>query len=176
MGSSKLIQSIKAIFEDQLLAVLSTREGDQPYSNLVCFAATDDLRCLVFATPRATRKYANIEGGFRVAMLVDNRANEAADIDKATAVTVLGTAREVRGEEREDLLARYLGRHPHLESFCLFACYCLVQGRGRQVHRREQVPACSGTEHETVMEKTKARAGPACAWCQCAFMIERGEI
>ena len=27
MGSSKLIQSIKAIFEDQLLAVLSTREG-----------------------------------------------------------------------------------------------------------------------------------------------------
>jgi nitroimidazol reductase NimA-like FMN-containing flavoprotein (pyridoxamine 5'-phosphate oxidase superfamily) len=117
MGSSKLIQSIKAIFEDQLLAVLSTREGDQPYSSLVCFAATDDLRCLIFATPRDTRKYANIEADCRVAMLVDNRANDAADIDKATAVTVLGTAREVRGEERGDLLARYLGRHPHLESF-----------------------------------------------------------
>ena len=117
MGSSKLIQSIKAIFEDQLLAVLSTREGSQPYSNLVCFAATDDLRCLVFATARATRKYANITADSRVAMLVDDRANEAADIDKATAVTVLGTAREVRGQEREDLLARYLGRHPHLESF-----------------------------------------------------------
>ena len=117
MGSSELFLTIKAIFEDQLLAVLSTRERDQPYSNLVCFAATDDLRCLVFATARATRKYANIKADSRVAMLVDNRANVAADINRATAVTVLGTAREVRGEEREDLLARYLGRHPHLESF-----------------------------------------------------------
>ena len=63
MGSSNLIQTIKAVFEDQNLAVLSTRDGDQPYSNLVCFAATDDLRYLIFATTRATRKYANIGGG-----------------------------------------------------------------------------------------------------------------
>ena len=117
MGSSELIQTIKTVLDDQLLAVLSTHDGDQPYSSLVCFAATDDLRCLVFATARATRKYANITADSRVAMLVDDRANDAADIDRATAVTVLGTAREVRGEEREDLLARYLGRHPHLESF-----------------------------------------------------------
>jgi heme iron utilization protein len=117
MGSSKLIQSIKAIFEDQKLAVLSTRDGDQPYSNLVCFAATDDLRCLVFATARATRKYANIMADCAVAMLIDNRANEAADTDKATAVTVLGTAREVGGHEREKLLIRYIDKHPQLESF-----------------------------------------------------------
>jgi nitroimidazol reductase NimA-like FMN-containing flavoprotein (pyridoxamine 5'-phosphate oxidase superfamily) len=117
MGSSELIQSIKAIFEDQLLAVLSTREQDQPYSNLVCFAATDDLRCLIFATARATRKYANITADCRVAMLVDNRANKAADIDKATAVTVLGTAREVGGDEREELLAHYIDKHPHLKPF-----------------------------------------------------------
>jgi heme iron utilization protein len=117
MGSSELFLTIKAIFEDQLLAVLSTRERDQPYSNLVCFAATDDLRCLVFATPRATRKYANIKADSRVAMLVDNRGNVAADIDKATAVTVLGAAWEVEGEERENLLTRYVDRHPHLHPF-----------------------------------------------------------
>ena len=119
MGSSELFLTIKAIFEDQLLAVLSTRERDQPYSNLVCFAATDDLRCLVFATPRATRKYANIKADSRVAMLVDNRANVAADIDKATAVTVLGMAREVGGDEKEDLLTRYLDKHPHLSLLSL---------------------------------------------------------
>ena len=117
MGSSELFLTIKAIFEDQLLAVLSTRERDQPYSNLVCFAATDDLRCLVFATARATRKYANIKADSRVAMLVDNRANVAADIDRATAVTVLGMAREVGGDEKEDLLARYTDKHPHLQPF-----------------------------------------------------------
>ena len=50
-------------------------------------------------------------------MLVDNRANEAADTYKATAVTVLGTARELSGDEREDLLARYVDKHPHLKPF-----------------------------------------------------------
>ena len=85
MGSSELFQTIKTVLDDQLLAVLSTHDGDQPYSNLVCFAATDDLRCLIFATPRATRKYANITADCRVAILVDNRSNEAADTDKATA-------------------------------------------------------------------------------------------
>jgi nitroimidazol reductase NimA-like FMN-containing flavoprotein (pyridoxamine 5'-phosphate oxidase superfamily) len=117
MGSSELIRSIKDIFDDQKLAVLSTRDGDQPYNTLVCFAATGDLRSLIFATPRATRKYANIAADCRVAMLVDNRANEAADTDKATAVTALGEAWEVSGNEREDLFACYIGKHPHLKSF-----------------------------------------------------------
>ncbi len=117
MGSSKLIQTIRAILDDQLLAVLSTHDGDQPYSSLVCFAATDDLRYLIFVTPRGTRKFANIEADCRVAMLIDNRANEAADTDNATAVTVLGTALEVGGDEREALLSRYLNRHPHLRPF-----------------------------------------------------------
>jgi nitroimidazol reductase NimA-like FMN-containing flavoprotein (pyridoxamine 5'-phosphate oxidase superfamily) len=117
MGSSELFETTKAILKDQLLAVLSTRDREQPYASLVCFAATDDLRCLVFATPRGTRKYANIEADSRVAMLVDNRANEPADTDNATAVTVLGTAREVEGDEREDLLSRYLERHPQLKAF-----------------------------------------------------------
>jgi len=117
MGSSELMQSIRDIFDDQKLAVLSPREGDQPYSTLVCFAATGDLRCLIFATPRATHKYANIAADCRVAMLVDNRANEAADTDKATAVTALGEAREVSGDEREDLFARYIDKHPHLKLF-----------------------------------------------------------
>jgi nitroimidazol reductase NimA-like FMN-containing flavoprotein (pyridoxamine 5'-phosphate oxidase superfamily) len=117
MGSSEMFRTIRTVLDNQLLAVLSTHDGDQPYSSLVCFAATDDLRCLIFVTPRGTHKYANIEADCRVAMLVDNRANEAADTDNATAVTVLGTALEVNGHEREDLLARYLDRHPHLKPF-----------------------------------------------------------
>jgi hypothetical protein len=33
------------------------------------------------------------------------------------AVTVLGEAEEVIGAERDGLLANYLAKHPHLESF-----------------------------------------------------------
>jgi heme iron utilization protein len=109
--------AVRAILEDQKLAVLSTRYEDKPYCNLVCFVATSDLRCLIFATARNTRKYANLTRDPQVAMLIDNRANEAADVDKATAVTALGTAVEVNGEEREDLLSLYVNKHPHLEPF-----------------------------------------------------------
>jgi nitroimidazol reductase NimA-like FMN-containing flavoprotein (pyridoxamine 5'-phosphate oxidase superfamily) len=112
-----MFQTLKVILDDQRLAVLSTRDGNQPYCNLVCFAATDNLRSLVFATPRATRKYANLSAEFRVAMLVDDRANEAADTDKATAVTAIGMARELSGQEKVDLLSRYIDKHPQLKRF-----------------------------------------------------------
>ena len=112
-----LIQTVKNILDDQNLAVLSTRDGNQPYSNLVCFTATDDLRCLVFATPRATRKYANLSAELKVAMLVDDRTNKAGDTQEATAVTAIGTARELGGQERLNSLGCYIGKHPQLESF-----------------------------------------------------------
>ncbi len=117
MERSEMIQTLKVILDDQRLAVLSTRDGNQPYCNLVCFNATDNLQCLVFATPRSTRKYANLSAEFRVAMLVDDRANEAADTDKATAVTAIGMARELSGQEKVDLLGRYIDKHPQLKAF-----------------------------------------------------------
>lgn len=117
MERSDMFQTIKAILDDQRLAVLSTRDGNQPYCNLVCFVATDNLQSLVFATPRATRKYANLSAEFRVAMLVDDRANEAADTDRATAVTAMGMARELSGQEKVDLLSRYIDKHPQLKAF-----------------------------------------------------------
>lgn len=121
MERSALMQTLKVILRDQRLAVLSTRDGNQPYCNLVCFTATDDLRCLVFATPRATRKYANLSAEFKVAMLVDDRANEAADTDNATAVTAIGIARELNGQEKVDLLGRYVDKHPQLDAFAASA-------------------------------------------------------
>ena len=117
MERSALIQTVKTMLHDQRLAVLATRDGNQPYCNLVCFTAADNLQYLVFATPRATRKYTNLSTEFRVAMLVDNRANEAGDTEKSTAVTAIGIARELGGEERLNLLGHYIEKHPQLESF-----------------------------------------------------------
>ena len=68
---------IRNLLEAQKLAVLSTQDHGQPYSNLIALAATDDLRYLLFATTRATRKYANLMADSRVAVLVDNRQNDA---------------------------------------------------------------------------------------------------
>jgi nitroimidazol reductase NimA-like FMN-containing flavoprotein (pyridoxamine 5'-phosphate oxidase superfamily) len=105
------------LFAKQKLAVLATLSGGQPYSCLVAFAETEDLKGLVFTTFRSTRKYRDIMSEPRVALLVDNRSNEESDFSDALAVTATGRAEEVMGGERERLLSVYLAKHPHLAEF-----------------------------------------------------------
>ena len=108
---------IRNLLESQRLAVLSTQNHGQPYCNLIAIAATDDLKYLLFATTRATRKYANLMADSRVAVLVDNRQNDPADFTEAAALTALGTAWELQGVERQQFLTVYLEKHPYLEAF-----------------------------------------------------------
>ena len=122
-------QILNELFTSQKLAVLGTHQGVQPYGSLVAFAATSDLRNLVFATTRATRKFANLRSDPRVSMVLDNRSNRVADFRKAVAATALGRAREVRGKERENLAEMYLAKHPHLKEFVGSPTCALVKMR-----------------------------------------------
>ena len=115
--SHQLKQKLKELFDSQRLAVLATHRSGQPYGSLVAFAATDDLKHLLFATTRGTHKYANLSQDGRVAMLVDNRSNQEADFHNAIAATAVGTVEEVEGGEKEGLLECYLVKHPYLKEF-----------------------------------------------------------
>lgn len=117
MDESELRKAIKGLLTSQQLAVLATQGGGQPYSSLVAFAATDDLKYLLFATTRTTRKFANLSAESRVAMLVDSRSNQDSDFHNALAVTAMGIAREVNDREREHFLKLYLKKHPYLQEF-----------------------------------------------------------
>ena len=108
---------LSRLFATQQLGVLSTDLEGQPYSNLVAFAATEDLKNLVFVTNRNTSKYANVISNPKVAMMVDSRTNRQSDFNSAVAVTILGTAVEVAGNERDRLLELYIAKHPHLADF-----------------------------------------------------------
>jgi len=114
---SQLKHLLKNLFSSQPLAVLASQGNGQPYGNLVAFAATDDLKSLLFATARATRKYANITKNPRVAMVIDSRTNQKVDFQKAVAVTATGIAEKVKGAEKNHLLKLYLLKHPHLKRF-----------------------------------------------------------
>ena len=116
-SASQLRKTLKDLFSSQRLGVLATYGQGQPYSSLVAFAATDDLKYLVFATTRATRKYANLSTESRVALLVDDRSNQDSDFHSAVAVTVLGNAEEVKQSERDRFLRLYIAKHPYLEEF-----------------------------------------------------------
>jgi nitroimidazol reductase NimA-like FMN-containing flavoprotein (pyridoxamine 5'-phosphate oxidase superfamily) len=108
---------VGALLNGQRLAVVATHAGGQPYANLVAFAASDDLRHIYFATPRSTRKFENLAADCRVALLVDSRGNREEDFHEAAAVTVVGSAGELSGADKEQALERYLARHPYLEEF-----------------------------------------------------------
>jgi nitroimidazol reductase NimA-like FMN-containing flavoprotein (pyridoxamine 5'-phosphate oxidase superfamily) len=108
---------LQKLFSSQLLAVLGTQSQSGPYGNLVAFAVTDDLKTLLFATTRSTRKYDNLMGNPRVAMVMDNRSNDEEDFHEAVAVTATGSVKELDGVEKDKLQSIFLSKHPYLIDF-----------------------------------------------------------
>jgi nitroimidazol reductase NimA-like FMN-containing flavoprotein (pyridoxamine 5'-phosphate oxidase superfamily) len=114
---NRVKRDLRKLLNSQPLAVLATQDRGQPYASLVAFASSDDLKSLYFATTRSTRKYGNLSGDSRVAMLMDNRSNKASDFRWAMGATATGRATEVGPGERESALDLYLAKHPHLKDF-----------------------------------------------------------
>ncbi|WP_319521398.1 pyridoxamine 5'-phosphate oxidase family protein [uncultured Desulfosarcina sp.] len=110
-------RGIHDLLRQQPLGVLSTVGDDAPYASLVAFAASNDGRCLYFATPRATRKFENIAANDNVALLVNNSVNLPEEFHRAKAVTAVGIARPLTDEQLDVARNRYLDKHPYLESF-----------------------------------------------------------
>ena len=118
---------LRDLFASQNLAVLATQNNEQPYASLVAFFATDDLRHIYFATPRTTRKFANLSADGRVAVLINNSTNQSADFHRAISVTAVGDAEEISGADRDQQLLLYLAKHPYLEEFAKSPTCALVR-------------------------------------------------
>ncbi len=109
--------TIKQMLDSQRLAVLATQGEGRPYGSLVAFAATEDIKNLLFATTRVTRKYANLLKNRGVTMVIDTRTNQTADFADAAAVTVLGDVEEIADHHQQELAGIYLDKHPYLREF-----------------------------------------------------------
>jgi uncharacterized pyridoxamine 5'-phosphate oxidase family protein len=107
---------LREIVSTQYFAVLNTIGQGLPHSNLVSFAATEDLKSLVFVTGRNTRKYRNVQDNHNVSLLIDNRTNRPSDTSRATAIAAIGIARE-EIDNRSLLRDIFLARHPQLRHF-----------------------------------------------------------
>jgi nitroimidazol reductase NimA-like FMN-containing flavoprotein (pyridoxamine 5'-phosphate oxidase superfamily) len=117
---------IQALFSDQKLAVLSTHQSGQPYASLIAFVGSNDLKKIFFVTPRTTRKFSNLTADSRVAILVNSSLNVDSDFHEAVSVTALGTAKEINGSQKDEILSLYLSKHPYLESFATSPTCALV--------------------------------------------------
>jgi len=118
-NKKQLQREIAELLLSQKLAVLATQSSEVfPYASLIAFAATDDLHKIVFSTPKATRKFANIKHNPKVSLLIDDRSNNAKDFHDAKAVTVLGAVERIDIDaSQKELASLYLSKHPYLEDF-----------------------------------------------------------
>ena len=116
-NDSSHLDILRELLSRQLLGVLGTHHDGEPYTSLVGFAVTEDLKYMLFATGRTTRKRANLVADARASMLVDNRTNSPADFTEASAATAVGAVEEVSEAERAEFDRLFLAKHPHLEAF-----------------------------------------------------------
>lgn len=120
-------QRLRELIDTQALAVVATSGDGRPYGSLVAFVATDDLKHLIFATSRSTRKFGNLAENPRVAIVVDNRSNRREDFHEACAATATGPTEDLAGAERDRMQRLFLARHPHLAGFLASSNVALVR-------------------------------------------------
>jgi heme iron utilization protein len=121
--------AIAGLLNEQRLAILATVSQQSPYCNLVSFTPSEDLRAILFSTPRATSKYANMLRNPNVSLLVDDRMRSGFGFASGMVVTAIGTV-EIAGPQDEDgLKGRHAERHADLKDFIFSPDCALVQVR-----------------------------------------------
>jgi hypothetical protein len=83
----------------------------------VAYSFSEDLKCISFVTPSNTTKYANLARNASCSLLVDRRSNDPADFSTGAAVTAVGRAVEITGEEKEARMRAHGKRLPGLAAF-----------------------------------------------------------
>lgn len=142
MDKQHYTERLAHLFATQRLAVLCTAGPGEAYASLVAFAATADLAHLVFVTTRATQKYLNLMAQPNISLLIDSRTNEPEDFHDAIAVTATGCAREMSGQDREEMARPFLLKHAYMETFVnspTTALLCVTVNRYRLVERFQNV-------------------------------------
>ena len=120
-------ESIRELCQGEDFAVLATQGNDQPYTSLIGFVTTPDLKYVAFATPKQTRKYFLLESNKRVAFMVDNRASQLGSINYISAVTITGKARFLTEvQEEEHWGGMLIEKHPYLTDFIKSSATAIV--------------------------------------------------
>lgn len=114
---SKVRERIIRVMKSQKIAVLGTSKNDEPYSCLVSFAFSEELDKLVFATMRQRMKYRNMVANPRVTLIIDDRDIYESNFNETTSITVVGSAEDIIGTDRDRYASLLLDRHPSLTDF-----------------------------------------------------------
>ena len=148
--SPQLTQILKELFSSQRLATLATQGEGQAYGSLVAFAATSDLKYLLFATTRATRKYANLTEAPRIAMVIDNRTNQESDFHQTIAATADRDGKGGGGKRKRILPETLSFQTPLSEGFRDLPHLCTSPPGSGDLLCCEPVSECDGASYQTM--------------------------
>ena len=114
----EILMNVKDLCQEQNFAVLGTDGEGHPYTSLIYFAASEDLKQIAFVTPKETRKFSLLSSNKRVSLLVDNRSYFPDNLSLIHAVTITGNASVLRDEaDIKQYSSLFLNKHPHLVDF-----------------------------------------------------------
>ena len=114
----EILSEIKKMCDQQNFAVLATQGDGQPYTSLISFSITNDLKKIYFSTPSQTRKFSLLEKNNQVSLLIDNRSDLPDGLNQISGLTITGTARIVAEDfEKKEASFHLLEKHPYLKKF-----------------------------------------------------------
>lgn len=117
-GNINIPERLRQLDKEESFAVLATNENGFPYASLISFAVTSDLKNIIFATPKNTRKYRNIVSSQNVALLIDNRSKTKKSVMRIEALTIIGKGKRVKkGKLWDELTSIFSKKHPDLVEF-----------------------------------------------------------
>lgn len=126
-AETELEARVRQLLDQQFQGVLATQQDHAPYTSLMAFAATADLRGLLIATLRQSQKHHNLCRNTEVSFLIDNRTNAPEDYQHAVAISANGSVRALTPEQLPQARNQFLARHPSLRGFldlpdCVLLC------------------------------------------------------
>jgi len=119
-------QDISDLLNKESFAVLATQGQGQPYTSLMSFNATEDLKKIVFSTPQETRKFELLKKSDKVALMIDNRSQTPPSLNRISAVTITGKANIIPSEKAQKWADFLIEKHPYQKSFILAPSTTLV--------------------------------------------------
>jgi nitroimidazol reductase NimA-like FMN-containing flavoprotein (pyridoxamine 5'-phosphate oxidase superfamily) len=113
------LEPYRDLLLSQRFGVLSTTYDDIPHCSLVALAFSQDLKRILFATSKTTKKYNNITKNQNLSMFIDNRKNNPEDIKNTITICATGVAKVVEpfAGLPVDLKTAYEKMHPYLSGF-----------------------------------------------------------
>ena len=116
LDKKEFLVKLRDLLKSQMLGVIATDMSGFPHASLVAYSSTDDLKYLIFATSKNTKKFQNLMRNSNVSLLIDNRENNPSDFNNAITVTAVGVAKKIQKniDYFKDL---FIKRHPNLGDF-----------------------------------------------------------